>query len=124
MARRTKKVGTAGRFGARYGVRIRKRIAEVEKQSKGWKECPKCKALAVKRKAGGIWICRHCDATFASGAYLLTPPVAVRREVAEMIAKAEAKAKGVEEKTEERQPEELPREEQVPEAPKKHAKKE
>jgi large subunit ribosomal protein L37Ae len=124
MAKRTKKVGPAGRFGARYGVRIRKRIADIEIQSKGWKECPKCKAHAVKRKAGGIWICRHCDATFASGAYLLTPPVAVRREVADVLAKAEAKTKVVEEKAEERAPEELPPEEKEAETPKKRAKKE
>lgn len=91
MSRRTKKVGSAGRLGARYGVRIRKRIAEIESESKGRHECPKCKAAALARKANGIWICRKCGAHLASSSYMPTAPVAVRREIAEVLAKVEAK---------------------------------
>lgn len=96
MAKRTKKVGSAGRLGARYGVRIRKRIGDVERVSKIWHECPKCKAAAVKRKANGIWKCRHCGAELASSSYVLTPPVAVKREVSAAIAAAKARAEGAE----------------------------
>lgn len=126
MARRTKKVGPAGRFGARYGVRIRRRIADVEIQSKGRHECPKCKAVAVGRKANGIWHCRHCGTTFASGSYLITPPAAIRREVAEVLAKAEAKEKGLREKSEDEAEELLKKEkaEEKVEKPKRKAKKE
>lgn len=126
MARRTKKVGPAGRLGARYGVRIRRRIADIEIQSKGRHECPKCKAVAVGRKANGIWHCRHCGATFASGSYLITPPAAVRREVTEVLAKAEAKEKGLTEKSEEEAEELLKKEkpEMKAEKPKRKAKKE
>jgi large subunit ribosomal protein L37Ae len=91
MSKRTKKVGSSGRLGARYGVRIRKRIADVEAQSKGRHECPKCKAVALGRRANGIWECRHCGAKFASSSYMPTPPAAVRREVAEVLAAAKAK---------------------------------
>jgi large subunit ribosomal protein L37Ae len=101
MSKRTKKVGSAGRLGARYGVRIRKRIGDVEKQSKGRHECPKCKAVALTRDANGIWSCRHCGAKIASGSYMPTPPAAVRREIAEVLAKAKAKEAGVEEEMEE-----------------------
>lgn len=94
MSKRTKKVGPAGRFGARYGVRIRRRIAEVEVMSKGRHECPKCKAVAMTRTASGIWSCRRCGAVIASGSYIPTPPVAVKRELAEVLAKAEAAAGG------------------------------
>lgn len=105
MAKRTKKVGPAGRLGARYGVRIRKRIGEIDRVSKIRHECPKCKADAVKRKANGIWKCRHCGAELASSSYVLTPPVAVKREVSQAVAAAKARAEGVEE---EEQPEQAP----------------
>jgi len=91
MSRRTKKVGSSGRLGARYGVRIRKRIADIESESKGRHECPKCRAAALTRKANGIWICRKCGAHLASSSYMPTAPVAVRREVAEVLAKVQAK---------------------------------
>jgi large subunit ribosomal protein L37Ae len=91
MAKRTKKVGPAGRLGARYGVRIRKRIADIEVVSKGRHECPRCKVVAMARTANGIWVCRHCGAHMASSSYMPTPPVAVRRELAEVLAKAEGK---------------------------------
>ena len=97
MSKRTKKVGSAGRLGARYGVRIRKRIGDIELQSKGRHECPKCKAVALTREASGIWFCRHCGAKMASSSYMPTPPAAVRRELAEVLAKAKAKEAGVEE---------------------------
>jgi len=106
MSKRTKKVGPAGRFGARYGVRIRKRIGDIEIQSKGRHECPKCKAVSLARDANGIWSCRHCGAKIASGSYMPTPPVAVRRELAEVLAKAKAKEAGVEVKEEEEPAEE------------------
>ena len=70
MGRRTKKVGSAGRFGSRYGVSLRNRFAAVEKRRKASYECPQCAHQAVKRKAAGIWRCRHCDLVFAGGAYV------------------------------------------------------
>ena len=100
MSKRTKKVGSAGRFGARYGVRIRKRIGDIELQSKGRHECPKCKAVALTREANGIWFCRHCGAKMASSSYMPTPPAAVRRELKEVLAKAKTKEAGVEEELE------------------------
>ena len=103
MARRTRKVGPAGRLGARYGVRIRKRIGEIDRLSKRRHECPRCRTKAVWRKASGIWSCRHCGAEVASSSYVLTPPVAVRREVAEAIAAAKAKAEGEGEEPEEKE---------------------
>lgn len=104
MSKRTKKVGSSGRFGSRYGVRIRKRVADVEAQSKGRHECPKCKAVALGRKATGIWECRHCGAKFASSSYMPTPPAAVRREVAEVLAAVKAKELEIEGRAEEELP--------------------
>ncbi|OGS44877.1 MAG: 50S ribosomal protein L37ae [Euryarchaeota archaeon RBG_13_57_23] len=121
MSKRTKKVGTSGRLGPRYGVRIRKRIADVEAVSKGRHECPKCRVVAMQRKASGIYECKHCGAMMASSSYMPTPPAAIRREIAEVLAKAEDKEAEVEvvEETEE-----LPKEQpEVKEKPKKRVKK-
>jgi large subunit ribosomal protein L37Ae len=69
MARKTKKVGSAGKFGARYGIRVRKQIQAIEKEKVKKHTCPRCKHKSVKRVSTGIWKCRHCNLTFASGAY-------------------------------------------------------
>lgn len=65
----TKKVGTAGRFGARYGKRIRQKITEVEQKQKGWQKCPYCHKPRVKRVSAGIWQCKKCGAKFTGKAY-------------------------------------------------------
>jgi large subunit ribosomal protein L37Ae len=101
MSKRTKKVGTSGRFGPRYGVTVRKRIADVEAETKGRHECPVCHGVALGRSATGIWICRRCGAKMASSSYMPTPPAAIRRELAEVLAKAEGKEEAVVRKDEE-----------------------
>lgn len=73
MAKRTKKIGTAGRFGARYGVRVRRRVNEIEVIQNKKHECPVCHHESVKRVGSGIWMCRSCDAKFAASAYTPVP---------------------------------------------------
>ena len=70
MAKRTKKVGSAGRFQARYGVRSRSRIRNVEIHQRAKHICPRCGHKTVKRVSTGIWQCKKCDAKFAGGAYM------------------------------------------------------
>ncbi|HEC87773.1 MAG TPA: 50S ribosomal protein L37Ae [Thermoplasmata archaeon] len=70
MAKRTKKVGTTGRFGARYGVKIKHRVREIEEKQKKWHTCPRCGRERLKRESTGIWVCKKCNAKFAGGAYL------------------------------------------------------
>ena len=69
MAKRTAKAGTAGRFGARYGVVVRNRVKSIEAHQKAKHECPQCHHMSVKRISAGIWECRHCGNKFAAAAY-------------------------------------------------------
>lgn len=69
MSKRTAKAGTAGRFGARYGVVIRNRVKSIEAHQKSKHECPVCHHTSVSRISSGIWECKRCNAKFAAGAY-------------------------------------------------------
>lgn len=68
---KTKKVKSAGRFGAGYGTYLRNRLNAVESSQRKKQSCPKCNKLGVKRLAAGIWHCEKCGAQFASHAYIL-----------------------------------------------------
>lgn len=65
----TKKIGSAGRYGVRYGTKVKNIIRDVEKKQKQKQECPYCERLALKRVASGIWHCRKCNSKFAGAAY-------------------------------------------------------
>jgi len=66
---RKKKVGSAGRFGPRYGRTIRMTVTKIEKEEKKKHLCPKCNMPYVKRLASGIWQCKKCGTKFAGSAY-------------------------------------------------------
>lgn len=69
MAKGTVKAGTAGRYGVRYGVVVRKLTRDIEKTERARHECPTCHHQSVKRTASGIWECRRCDTKFAAASY-------------------------------------------------------
>ncbi|MBU0898722.1 MAG: 50S ribosomal protein L37ae [Nanoarchaeota archaeon] len=69
MARKTKKVGSAGRFGIRYGRKIRQRVIKVEKVLKAKHKCPECMKPGLKRENAGVWVCKKCGLKFAGKAY-------------------------------------------------------
>ncbi len=69
MAKGTKKAGITGKYGPRYGVKIRKQIKSVSRHKIKPQCCPECQADAVKRVASGIWRCNHCKLKFAASAY-------------------------------------------------------
>jgi large subunit ribosomal protein L37Ae len=66
---RTKKIGTAGRFGVRYGKKDRQRVADIEKVQKKRHVCPRCNLPYVKRVSSGVWFCKKCRTKFAGLAY-------------------------------------------------------
>ena len=66
---KTKRVGSTGRFGPRYGLKIRKKVLEVEKKQKKKHECPKCGRKTIQRVAAGIFKCKKCAYKFTGKAY-------------------------------------------------------
>ncbi len=64
---RTKKVGIAGRFGSRYGRKIRKTVIKTGSQKRF--RCPSCMKLTLRRESAGIWTCSKCGTKLAGKAY-------------------------------------------------------
>ncbi|HEV2166267.1 MAG TPA: 50S ribosomal protein L37ae [Thermoplasmata archaeon] len=92
MSKRTKKVGNTGWMGPRYGIRIRRRVLDLDRARQADAACPKCSTVTVSRVASGVFECRRCRTRFASGAYLFTPPPPITRS--EKIEAASAAASG------------------------------
>ncbi len=67
---RTKKVGSTGRYGSRYGAKLRRRVLDIDNRRKEPTRCPSCATKALKRKAVGLWECSKCNLLFAGGAYV------------------------------------------------------
>lgn len=84
-----KKFGSIKRFGARYGRRLKQRLAIIEKDMKKPQLCPYCHKIAVKRVAVGIWYCKRCKSKFTGKAYnvekklILEEPSEATEEVSE-----------------------------------------
>ncbi len=79
MNRRTKKVGSTGWMGPRYGIRIRRRVLEIDRARKAPAACPRCATVTVRRVASGVFVCRRCGTRFASNAYVFAPPPPITR---------------------------------------------
>ena len=69
MERRTQKAGITGKYGTRYGQKLRKQVKVIEILQRKKCICPFCGKTAIKRKAVGIWECRACRRTIAGGAW-------------------------------------------------------
>ena len=62
---RARTVGSAGRFGARYGRVSRKRVSEIE----AGMNSATVDGDSVKRIGTGIWVNEETGETFTGGAY-------------------------------------------------------
>ncbi len=63
------RVGSAGRYGPRYGRVARKRVADIEEATREDHTCPECGEDRVTRTDTGIWECEACGYRFAGGTY-------------------------------------------------------
>ncbi len=73
--RKGRKTKSAGRFGVRYGTRIRKAVVAIEERTHAAHNCPKCERGSVKRIGTGIWKCAKCGYTFSGGTYVPQTPL-------------------------------------------------
>ena len=71
-------LGSAKRFGARYGRKPKLKFSKIETEQRKLHKCPYCNKVAVKRVAMGIWNCRKCKAKFTGKAYSVTKKIIVK----------------------------------------------
>ncbi len=79
MSKRTKKVGLTGWMGPRYGIRIRRRVLEIDRARQRDAPCPRCSTVTLHRVASGVFECRRCGTRFASNAYVFQAPPPITR---------------------------------------------
>jgi large subunit ribosomal protein L37Ae len=79
MSKRTKKVGNTGWMGPRYGIRIRRRVLDLDRARGVDASCPRCSTVTLHRIASGVFECRRCGVQYASGAYLFQAPPPITR---------------------------------------------
>jgi large subunit ribosomal protein L37Ae len=91
MSERQGRVGSAGRFGVRYGRVARRRVANIEAATNEKHVCPECGEEKVARIGTGVWQCGKCDYQFAGGAYQPETPAGstVSRSIRAALAEQE-----------------------------------
>ncbi|MEM3091084.1 MAG: 50S ribosomal protein L37ae [Candidatus Pacearchaeota archaeon] len=73
MTSKLKKVKSSGRFGARYGKKVRENLSLIESKQRKKQKCPFCGKKGVKRISKGVWLCtrKKCGKKFAAETYYL-----------------------------------------------------
>jgi len=90
---KSKLTKAAGRFGARYGQRVKRKIAKIEGIQRKKQVCPFCNGR-VKRVSKGIWTCKKCKRKFAAHAYYIEKgSITVKKEESKKPEKKEKKQK-------------------------------
>lgn len=100
MVKTTSKLGSAKRYGPRYGSSIRNQVSLVENMRSDVK-CPYCHNVKIKRIASGIWYCTKCNVKFTSKAYSVeeAPKITDLEEMYEEVSSSEEDVKEEKEKT-------------------------
>ncbi|MBI4214815.1 hypothetical protein HY546_02365 [archaeon] len=63
------KLGSASRFGPRYGSSLKKIVGGIEKIQKVKQPCTSCGKKSMRRASYARWSCSKCGAVMAGGAY-------------------------------------------------------
>lgn len=97
IAEKKKTLGSAKRFGPRYGRTVKEKLLKAEKQARTSYKCPYCHKEKVKRESIGIWSCKKCGSKFTGKAYSLPKKVVIKEEIAEEIIEEETEKEPKEE---------------------------
>ncbi|XP_032707034.1 60S ribosomal protein L37a-like [Lontra canadensis] len=81
MAKRTKKVGTAGKYGTCYDASLGKML-KIEIKQHAKYTCSFCGKTKMRRRAVGIWRCGSCMKTVAGVAWTYNATSAVTVKLA------------------------------------------
>ena len=94
-------LGSAKRFGARYGRKTKLKFSKVETEQRKLHKCPYCSKVAVKRIALGIWGCRKCNAKFTGKAYSVSKKIITKEQEITEEPEIKQEASEIEEASEE-----------------------
>lgn len=75
-----KTLGSAKRFGVRYGRTVKEKLYNVEKESRATYKCPYCHKIRVRKESIGIWLCAKCGAKFTGKAYSVPKKIMIKEE--------------------------------------------
>lgn len=56
----------------RYGMKLRRIVADINRQKKKKYTCPTCGKNKVRRAGFALYVCSSCKATYAGAAYSLS----------------------------------------------------
>jgi large subunit ribosomal protein L37Ae len=76
---KVEKLGSAKRFGSRYGSKPKHKFAKIEKEQRRKHLCPYCSHLKVKRLSVGIWHCKKCNSKFTGKAYTVSKAISFEK---------------------------------------------
>lgn len=84
------KLGSAKRFGPRYGRTPKYKLAKIEAAQHEKHICPYCRAPKAKRLSAGLWFCKGCGSKFTGKAYALKK-IILKEEKEEAVGETEEK---------------------------------
>ena len=64
-----KTLGSAKRYGTRYGATLKRKVAVIEAVQRSEQKCPYCNKHAARWMTIGVYECTKCGAKFTAKAY-------------------------------------------------------
>ncbi|MEK6823200.1 MAG: hypothetical protein AABY13_05195 [Nanoarchaeota archaeon] len=89
MADKKKSLGSAKRYGVRYGATLKRKVAAIEEVQRSNQKCPYCNKHAAEWKMVGVYECFKCKAKFTAKAYAIKQKITFAEAPVEDVKVAE-----------------------------------